>query len=58
MNKQPLYHTAEVLITSTTEIDRDRLTQLLQQLIGQEQIVDIECEFVDAEPGDPADLIG
>ena len=57
MADQPYYHEASVLFTATREVSRDELTKALKKLkipgvIG----VTFECQEVDAEPGDPADL--
>lgn len=59
MNQQPYYHRAVVLFTATHEFTRDELTALLAKKLRAKGLVPgtAECEEVDAEPGDPADLI-
>lgn len=52
---QPFYHRAVVLFTSTETVDRDAFTKLLQK-IASSKVTDVQCEEIDAEPGDPADL--
>lgn len=51
---QPFYHQASILFTATREISRDELTEALK-IPGLVKLSP-ECEQVDAEPGDPADL--
>lgn len=65
-NKQPFYHRAVVLFTSTTGVGEDDFINALVKAIdtgkafkGLEIIadtIDIE-EYDDPEPGDPADLM-
>lgn len=59
MNKQPYYHQASILFTATREITRDELTELLRKKLRVKDIIvnTIECEEVDAEPGDLANLM-
>ena len=57
-NEQPFYHTASILFTATREFGRDELTALLAKTLKHRDIVSEspECEDVESEPGDPADL--
>jgi hypothetical protein len=58
-NKQPFYHRAVILFTGTREFSRDEMTKLLAKKLKSIDIVkdSPECEEIDAEPGDPADLL-
>lgn len=64
MVRQPYYHRAVILFTATGNVSRDEVTRILNEAIGNltkrslgTMLADtIECEEVDAEPGDPADL--
>lgn len=59
MNRQPFYHRAVILFTATEELSRDEVTELVRKKLRSRAIVpgSPECEEVDAEPGDPADLL-
>lgn len=61
MNKQPFYHGVSILFTATTFLSEKQIMECLR--IGFKQYEDdvlmdsIEIESMDAEPGDPADLL-
>lgn len=66
MNKQPFYHRAVVLFTATEELDSKDVAEAIRVGMhkkfndkGRELVVFglIEIEEMDAEPGDPADLM-
>lgn len=58
MNKQPFYHVATVLFTATRRIDREEFEKALK-LVKFKGLVrySMECEQLDAEAGDPTDLM-
>lgn len=60
MNKQPFHHRAVVLFTATEEIDAVSFGKLLNERIRTKGFVkdSFEIDEIDAEPGDPADLVG
>jgi hypothetical protein len=60
MNKQPFYHRAVILFTGLgKEYSRDEVTKVMRGKGDRTHILitSIECEEVDAEPGDPQDLM-
>lgn len=59
MNKQPFYHRAVILFTATRDIGKDELEEILRNKLRGNGVVaeSPEVEEVDAEPGDPADLL-
>jgi hypothetical protein len=59
MNKQPFYHRAVILFTATEGFGVDDVTKIFQSIKRSKNIIvsSIECEEVDAEPGDPQDLM-
>jgi hypothetical protein len=59
MPKQPFYHSASILFTAIDEeLTRDEVTEIFRKIKKDKRIVinSIECESVNAEPGDPHDL--
>jgi hypothetical protein len=68
-NKQPFYHRMEVLFTATEDVSAEMneptfikaLEAFLKKQLGGSVIVKDSVQFdtpVNAEPGDPADLVG
>lgn len=58
MNKQPWYHEATILFTGTRAFTQEELTKLLQRITRRDIVKgSIEVVAVEAEPGDPADLM-
>jgi hypothetical protein len=59
MNKQPWYHRAVILFTATEELDVSEFDEIIKKKLKDKVIIkgSAECEEIDAEPGDPADLI-
>jgi hypothetical protein len=59
VNKQPFYHEVTFLFTATREFTRVELTLLLAKALKGRDVVKgtIDVESVEAEPGDPADLM-
>ena len=63
MNDQPFHHTVGLLFTATRVITREEIEEFLeldqvQRLLPDGTIIDtVQCEFVEAEAGDPSDLV-
>lgn len=67
MNKQPFYHRMEVLFTATEDLSEEmntskfkrRLAQFLKNEFETVRVSSVTYDApVDAEPGDPVDLVG
>mgnify|MGYP000878549486 CR=1 FL=1 len=58
MNKQPFFHRAVILFTATEALTRHDLEDLIdKRKLGPIILNTLEVEEIDAEPGDPADLL-
>jgi hypothetical protein len=67
MNKQPFYHRMEILFTATEDLSDEMNAPKFQKVLAQflkENFVTVRMNSVtydapvDAEPGDPSDLVG
>jgi hypothetical protein len=58
-NKQPFYHNAIILFTATKEFSWEDFNALIKEKLKSPFIVigSVECEEIEAEPGDPGDLV-
>ena len=58
-NRQPFYHSATILFTAYKEVSWEEFNALIKEKLSTPLIVpdSVECEEIDAEPGDPADLL-
>jgi hypothetical protein len=58
INKQPFYHRAVILFTATHDVDEKELLAAVKKLKIDGLLPNsIEIEEINAEPGDPADLL-
>ena len=59
-NKQPFYHTIEILVTATRELTEKEILEAVERPILKLKGVVFPQRLeihVDSEPGDPADLM-
>jgi hypothetical protein len=59
MNKQPWYHGASVLFTTTMPVTEEQFIAAMQKALKPYGVVyvEVEGEYMDPEAGDPTDLM-